>query len=414
VRSGYSIVDADRHVLEPADLWKRYLDPGFRERAPIQVGELSPMWVVDGICNSLGVKWLPEYRTVFAGASEQELRRLRVGLWTRPAWRKAYYDAIEQDFTPAAYLRDMDRSGVDVAVCFGTAMLYFNWRDELAPDLSAALCRAYNRWIHDFCSAAPDRLFGIAALPMHDLEAAVREAEHAVAELGLVGLMLRPNPFQRRSWHAREWDRLFAAAADLGKPICFHEGSSSILPQARLPYDASSFTRHVMSHPFEQMLATLSMTALGVLERHPRLRVVFAEAGCGWVPFWLERLDAYHRSRRRGAPTAGGEPRPSERFRRQCYVTCESADLSLRLFEKHVGAANVMWASDYPHPDEMLKFPETVMELLEDGMASRALLGRVTWDNAVAAYGLPPSVAARRHARGTEGDDGPAAAVAAR
>jgi predicted TIM-barrel fold metal-dependent hydrolase len=386
VRDGFKVIDADRHLMEPADLWVRYLEPRYRDRAPAQVGRWSATWVVDGVQNNDGTSGLGDYHAHYEGRSREELARMRAGFWTRPGWRQVYYEALRDGFSPRAYLADLDRSGIDAAVCFGTALLYFNWRDHIDDDYVDALCRAYNNWLRDYCAHAPDRLFGIAALPMQDPEAAAREARRAV-ELGHVGFFLRPNPLRGRSWHDAAYDRFFSAIEELGKPICFHEGASTILPQARLPYGTSTYARHAMSHPFEQMLACLSMTAMGVLERHPRLKVFFAESTCGWVPFWLERLDRHHDSDVLG-PRPRQAERPSAYFKRQAAVTCESGEESLPSFARHIGADNIMWASDYPHPDEVMKFPDTVVPMVREGGVPREMVRKILWDNPRAFFGL--------------------------
>jgi predicted TIM-barrel fold metal-dependent hydrolase len=387
MRKGHRIIDSDRHLMEPGDLWERYLEAKYRERAPIQVGQWSTTWVVDGIQNNSGTSGPKNFNELFNGRPREELRKVRAGFWTRPAWRRVYYDAIQDGFSSRSYLADMDRSAVDAAVCFGTAILYFNWRDKLDADFVVAACRAYNDWLHDYCAVDRKRVFAIASLPMHDLAAAEREAVRAVEKLGHVGFFLRPNPLLGRSWHDPVYDRFFSVAEDLGKPVCFHEGAGTIMPQARLPYGRSFHLRHAMSHPFEQMLACLSMAGLGVLERHPRLKVFFAESTCGWVPFWLERLDRLYESKELGpGPTL--KEKPSFYFRRQGAVSCESGEESLPSFVSHVGNQNIMWASDYPHPDEVMKFPGTVDPMLDDGGITQETVRRILWDNPNAFFGL--------------------------
>ncbi|HZT05947.1 MAG TPA: hypothetical protein VFC51_02885 [Chloroflexota bacterium] len=81
-------------------------------------------------------------------------------------------------------------------------------------------------------------------------------------------------------------------AADLGGTICIHEGARTVLPQAGSDR-YSAFGRHVACHPLEQMLACLNLSADGVLDRFPALKVAHLESGSGWVPFWLERMDEH-------------------------------------------------------------------------------------------------------------------------
>src|ERR671926_318370 len=69
---------------------------------------------------------------------------------------------------------------------------------EKTPPLAAAMCRAYNRWLADYCKPYPDRLFGIAMLPMQSVDLAIEEMRFARKSLGMRGGFLRPNPYNGR------------------------------------------------------------------------------------------------------------------------------------------------------------------------------------------------------------------------
>ncbi|MBV9015568.1 MAG: amidohydrolase family protein, partial [Alphaproteobacteria bacterium] len=93
------------------------------------------------------------------------------------------------------------------------------------PELAAATCRAYNRWLADYCSAYPDRLFGIAMLPLQSVELAVAEMRFAKKELGFHGGFIRPNPYSNKMVHDPMYEPFWAAAEDLDFAIGFHEGA---------------------------------------------------------------------------------------------------------------------------------------------------------------------------------------------
>ena len=112
MRDGFRIIDCDRHVMEPADMWERYLERPFRH----YVGWLVP--ATDTIGDRI----------------------------TDATWRGAFGYAISRGFDSQAYLDDLDREGIDVAVLFSTAGLGFCWYEDLTPECSAAPCRAYNNW----------------------------------------------------------------------------------------------------------------------------------------------------------------------------------------------------------------------------------------------------------------------------
>jgi predicted TIM-barrel fold metal-dependent hydrolase len=151
MRDGFRIIDCDRHVMEPADMWERYLDRPFRH----YVG-----WLVQA--------------TDTIGARINDA-----------TWRGAFSYAIARGFDSQAYLDDLDREGIDVVVLFSTAGLGFCWYDDLDPEFSAALCRAYNNWLYDYCSIAPDRLFGMMLLPLQDVELAEKELRRATTSVCL-------------------------------------------------------------------------------------------------------------------------------------------------------------------------------------------------------------------------------------
>ena len=142
--------------------------------------------------------------------------------------------------------------------------------------------------------------------------------------------------------------------------IGIHEGSANMI--ATLAADRPPFNPlilHATSHAFEQMLACAQLITQGVMERHPSLRFVFLEAGGGWGPYWLWRLDEQ-------VPGFGGycpemKLKPSEYFARQCWISFEIDEPSLPALLPVLGAARAVWGSDYPHHDST--FPGAVDEL---------------------------------------------------
>ena len=94
-------------------------------------------------------------------------------------WRETFAEALASKFDAASNVRDMDREGVDISVLFPTLGLYIMWRDNLDPELSAAICRAYNTWLSDYCSYDPKRLHGVALIPLQDPKRAVEELKYA-------------------------------------------------------------------------------------------------------------------------------------------------------------------------------------------------------------------------------------------
>ena len=91
----------------------------------------------------------------------------------------------------------------------------------------------------------------------------------------------------------------------------------------------------------------------GVLERYPRLRMAFLEAGGLWVPYWLARLDEFYGKIAHLVPKL--KMKPSEYFRRQCFCSAEPDDISLKVAASLNADDFLMWASDYLHYDCIVK-----------------------------------------------------------
>jgi uncharacterized protein len=116
MNKGFHVIDADRHVMEPSNLWDRYLEPKFKGRVKI-TGPFQSRRYVDGRSVSDSDQ-LPRDRTY-------DRESMTAALFTEdPLYRSVFADGVANGFDPASNLRDMDREGVDVAVLFPTLGLY--------------------------------------------------------------------------------------------------------------------------------------------------------------------------------------------------------------------------------------------------------------------------------------------------
>ena len=378
MRDGFLVIDADRHIIEPADIWDRYLDPPFRGRVQI-LGPGQGRRLVDGELVSDAFRLPGEGET----RRYEQFDKIFSG---DERYRATFADALEADFDAPSNLRDMDREGVDVSVLFPTMGLYIIWKSDMDPQVSAAICRAYNNWLAEYCSYDPARLKGVMLIPLQDTQLAVEELRRA-AGMGLCGIFWRPNPVKGRKLDHPDYLPIYETAAELGVVICVHEGARTILPQAGNDR-YSEFGRHVACHPLEQMLASLTFCADGVLERIPELKVGFMESGCGWLPFWLERIDEHWEHYSLGRARTTKEP-PSYYFKRQCFVSCEAGEELVESVVKHVGDDYVILATDYPHPDAVEKFPDrTIGDLVRNDELSDETKRKILWDNPARFYGL--------------------------
>src|SRR5271156_6818644 len=193
----YNVVDADGHILEPLDLWNNYIDPKFRDRAPrIVKGENGKERLI-----------IEEH----AAGDTMEYKEGKAG-----------------GFDPHARIPDMDADGIDAAFLYPSLGLFAGAIHD--PELAAAVCRAYNRWLADYSKPYPDRLFGIAMLPLQSVELAIDEMKFAKKQLGMRGGFIRPNPYSDKMIHDARYEPFWQAAEDLDFAIGFHEGASSGMP----------------------------------------------------------------------------------------------------------------------------------------------------------------------------------------
>src|SRR5206468_740644 len=247
------------------------------------------------------------------------------------------------------------------------------WERELPPRFSA---RGFHiRWDAETEQEqvwAEERLLlpvgivgvGMAGRPFEDVGkgAAVRAVRRAVGELGMRGVFVRPNPCRGRALHDRCFDPLWAAIAEAGVPVGLHPSGAGDLPGALqgLRLDAP-----IMGHPsiffIDDLIGFSHLVCGGVLERHPRLTVAVLEAGGGWLAHWFDRFDHFAHVYGWMAPELG--LRPSEYFKRQCYISFDPDETTLPLLAPVIGEDRIAWASDYPHLDAT--YPGVVRELEE-------------------------------------------------
>lgn len=208
-------------------------------------------------------------------------------------------------------------------------------------------------------------------IPIQDIRAAVEETRRVVSELGFKGVFVRPNPVKGRTLDDSYYDPFYATVQELGVPLMVHEGSGAYLPTAGADrFPGQWFFTHTISHPFEQMLASLSLICKGVLERFPRLKAVFLESGAGWLPYWLWRMDEHFEKLPFQVPWL--KMKPSEYFRRQCYISCEPDEDDLRSTVQAVGEERVLFASDYPHWDATFPgAPKAIVDRTDIGLETK-------------------------------------------
>src|SRR4030088_1910503 len=332
----YNVIDADGHVLEPFTLWNDYMDPQYRARAPKLVKDdngKERLLLEEKILGS---------RAGFGGIGGVGARQ---GVVAADAME--YKEGRKGGFDPHARIPDMDLDGIDAAFLYPSIGLFSGAVQD--PGLAAAMCRAYNRCLADYCKPSPDRLFGVAMLPMQSIPFAIEEMRFARKELGMRGGFLRPNPYNGRMLHHPDYEPFWQEVEELDFAIGLHEGARGGMPPGGVDRFKNRGARHIISHTMEMMLAAMSVIWEGVCDRHPKVRIGFMESGGGWIAPWLDRMDRHFDDQ--GFNDSGLSMRPTELFRRNCWISFEPVEGSLKVLADYIGPHKILWATDYPHPD---------------------------------------------------------------
>lgn len=291
----YEVIDGDGHTIFPSDeWWKPYLEKRYWEWAPKNVAGPGGRVVLmaEG-------RPYPTPMDLPGGATMSDARGgtgLGVGLMIPGAWRIPDPKDVTPEEArrlggaePGDRLKAMDQDGIAVAYLYPSELLSLPYALHSSA-FAAALLRANNDWLVDYCAADPHRLRPVALLPQQDLILAVEELVR-VREKGVRAVMVRPNPIAGQNLDHPNYERLWAAAQELDVAIGIHEGFGATLPRLGVDRAQNWMQAHAIEHPAEHMSASMLLITSGVLQRYPKLRVGFMESGAGWAGFWLHHLD---------------------------------------------------------------------------------------------------------------------------
>jgi predicted TIM-barrel fold metal-dependent hydrolase len=392
------VVDADGHTMEPDDLWTARMDASrWGDWIPRKLveDEVYEITYTGGVVRA-GGRELQDRIAGAAGLTPREFFELLESLRTPGG------------HDPAARLADMDRDGIDAAVLYPSQAMFFGPLDPIPALHDVAFVtdciRAYNDWVAEYCSAAPKRLFAMAAVPLQDVQRAVVELQRAVNELGLRGAFIRPSAYvDELPLSHPVYDPFWSAAQDLDVPVALHPGVHVDTPGACRKFGLVLESENMMvtnsavdelhggsglgqaiGNMVDMVVSMGRLVMGGVCERFPRLRLLFLESGGGWIPTLLERMDEQVKAfplERRWLSLL-----PSEYFKRQCYAGFEAEEWNLAACAHWLGTDRILWASDYPHPE----YHPGVLKDVEEAVAPlpAADRDRILGRNAIEAYGL--------------------------
>lgn len=308
----------------------------------------------------------------------EEFRRIRQGIFPSDCWDRFLGRMGKQTIGMDGYLEDMDVEGIQLTVTYPTMGLNLC----LVPqsDLQKALARAWNDYIGEIQQHNP-RMKGVATVSLKDVPAAVEELNRAVNKWRHPGVMLHTHG-HKKNLGAEEFWPLYAEAERLGIPVCFHGNSWGAEGQDRWE---TFLQAHTVSFSFEIMQAFLGILTSGVLERFQNLKVGFFEAGCGWLPYWLDRIDEHYERRSEEAPLL--KAKPSEYVAGgRVYVSFDPDDAMLPYCMDRFGDDMWLFAADYPHWDTI--WPNATREVRERTDITDAQKRKVFFDNCNRFYGL--------------------------
>jgi predicted TIM-barrel fold metal-dependent hydrolase len=378
------VVDADGHVMEPEDMWPRFLEPEWRDRA-IRIAtddEGMENLLIDGRSHGL-VRGI--MGCIGGVGMQDDLEALLT-----PGMRTYQDGLVAGGYDPAARLKVLDEEGIDMALLYPT--LGIHWEGHVTDArLADAYARAYNRYIVDFCSYDPKRLVPVAHINLLDIDLAIAEAERARKD-GCVGIYLSPDPASRAGrWLADpEMGRFWDAASDLDMPIGFHVVVRENVDNPLFPYLKNADPRQsggLLSTflGLEVMMAFSQMLTDGVFERHPRLKLAVLETGSNWLIAWLDRMD--HKFEKVAEGREGAlKLKPSEYFHRQCVISADPDETMTDAVIARVGDDKVIWASDYPHIDAEMNVLASLEKQI--GHLSEDSQNRILGGNCLRFYGI--------------------------
>lgn len=324
-RRPYRLVSADQHINEPPDLWTSRVAAKFKDRVPyMKRFEKGDAWVIEGVKDPM-----PFGLNMCAGLRPEDVTEWLP--WDKA--RKGGYIGSER-------LIEMDQDGVDAAIFFNTPRLGSGIITNPDAELQREMVRAYNDFLAEYISAAPDRLFGTIWLPATGVKDAIAELQRCLKMPGMVAPVINCYP-NGTGVLSNDDEPLWALLAEMDIPLTIHVSINDKRPELhteRLP--GGTRNRDAERRMLEFMWA-------GVLDRHPNFKIMFAEVDAGWVPFFKEQIDnRFHRLAR--AQKFTQKMPPSEYFDRHYYYTFITDGYAIRNCDA-VGVKNMLWSDDFPH-----------------------------------------------------------------
>ena len=360
------VIDVDGHVVETEHTWD-FMDPSDSQHRPYIAVEKGPGgnprqgWVVDG-------KMVRAVRSVVTAREQTKLYESTGREVSTP-------DGAAEMEDVGARLRHMDELGIDLQVLHSTL---FITPVAFRPEVDAAVCRGYNRWLADIWRQSEGRLRYAAVLPLLDIDAAIEELRDAVKG-GACAAAMRPIETEKLLTSSYFYP-LYEEASRLNVPMAMHIGYGNPLIQEIFG------NRHGGGSAFGFRLVTVAalhwLVWSQIPDRFPTLRWGFFEASADWLPWVLKDLRRRYPTQHQSKKQLDGDILGDRRI----WVACEAGD-DLPYVLKHAGEDNLVIGTDYGHTDQASEL-DALKELGRRTGIAQAVMNKILCDNPAALFGF--------------------------
>lgn len=362
----------DSHVVEAPEVYAG-LDERFGERGPR---------IVDDESRGVLLQWPKQNRSIPVG---------RLGIAGHRLDDPATHERIKRGWDgmnpgvrdPHARLREQETDGIVGEVMYPSLNMFtFSVPDR---EVVQAVFQRHNDWIRDYCSTAPERLIGVACLPLPDVDEAIAEL-YRVAKMGIRGIAIPCSAPPDKLYKDPAYEPFWSAAEEVGLPITMHIFCGATWNMAQPQY-WDQIVSYTLSHAVIWNTVSNIVTS-GVPERHPNLKFICAEWEIGWLAHVLRRWDhAAYRTPNEASPDM--KMKPSEYFRRQFYATFEDDDIGVRTRDL-IGVERMLWGNDYPHHDSIWPRSQQILSEIMAGVPQDER-DMMVWKNVQQLYAIDES-----------------------
>jgi predicted TIM-barrel fold metal-dependent hydrolase len=345
----YLVISSDCHAGLPPERYRDYVDPKYREvfdvALPIQIAETQAA-AKKFLVADINTEWRKGREAGLTGAWDHD-ERIKVLDADGVAAEVIFPDGITEMNMPP----------------FG-AGLSLPTDDPINPELQWAGARAHNRWMAEFCQMAPERRAGVAITPIcWDVDEALKEIRWA-RENGLRGILIPSRWGKLDAYHHPKYEPIWAACEDLGLVIHLHSGAA---PMEDYGEHLGMLGIYITEVCWWSARPIWFLIWGGVFERHPRLKLAITESTAIWVPEALQLMDQRFSetpyNAKLGDFTSHLRLKPSEYFRRNVFLGASCMPRREVEMRHEIGLGNIMWGTDYPHPEG--SWPETSKQMFE-------------------------------------------------